>query len=186
MSIKKFNELFDTADQYADNEIPYLTGDLKDDIIKSISNGELNDFKGDPEMVKVIKKLYFNFPFFNSSITRVVNHDSIIYVFANEENLENAFYIKIDKSKNDLYSLSYGEVVDGVEHSDDIRDLDYSGLYNSIEKTVYPKLIELSKFLKDNRDIDILHADPKTVNFNPMFNSKIYTFKQYVNESNKY
>jgi hypothetical protein len=91
--IKKFNELFDTADQYSKDEIKYLTGELKGDIIKSLKNGEINDFKGDPEMVKMLKKLSFNFPFLDASITNAVKHDSIVYIFATAKNLDNAFFI---------------------------------------------------------------------------------------------
>jgi len=180
--IKKLNELFDTADQYANNEIPYLTGELKDEIERSIQKGEIEDFKGAPEMVKALRRLIFNFPFLNNSIARNVEHDSVVFVYATTENLDNAFFIKVDLAGDGLYNIGYGEVVDTVEHSDDVLAIDYKRMSDVIEKIIYPKLLEVAKFLKEKRDIDILSVDPKDANFNPMFNSKIYTFNQYVNE----
>lgn len=182
--IKKLNELFDSEDLYAKSEIDYLTGNTLDDIKSKLKNGEIDGFEDSPELVKLSKQLSLNFPFikYSAAIALHRNEKGIAYVFTNGKEMIDGFVFSVECLENDKYDVIHGIFMEGEEYSKREESLDFDTMMNTITTIVYSNLKKAIEEFKEN-GINIIKSGEEISNFNPMFNSVIYSFDEYVNET---
>jgi len=184
--IKKINELFDDEELYSKSEVPYLTGEVISDLKDKIRNGEIIDFKSIPKMARIVKQLHMSFPFVQHSTGMGSNDkgDSISFAFTDGEDFDNGFIFNIVIKDNDKYDLIHGVIEDGEEYAKVEKNLDYKTLFNMMKSTIYPNFKKSIERFKEE-GIEILMPGEEISNFSPDFNSVIYTFEEFIIESNK-
>jgi hypothetical protein len=194
--IKKINELFDDEHQkWSQDEIRALSGKVKDEVVKMIKKGEIYDFKDIPELGRLLKQTLTSYPFLSQAVGRAITPDGIAFIFTDSPFSNNAFIVQFE-GEDGMYSVKYGEVMDGVEHSEQKLGLSKEQMLDYIGKEVYPKFKEAVEDFKEQQGVDILHPDPtkntddpifkdlQRPNFDPQFNSIVHNFDDFVYESN--
>ena len=141
MRLKKFNEMFDSDDIKSQNEIGFLTGDIKKELSRSS--------RGSETIENVISKLVsFQFPFFDAfeddiefdTFDKSVSQDQEnCWIFTTENEIATlSFGLKVNELNNyDVFFL----IEDDEEHGYEYKGLDYSSLVNTIEEEYIPFLV---------------------------------------------
>jgi len=179
--ILNIKEYFDTIEDYQENEIPYITGEIKDDLIKVIDKG-IDTFDKAPDMLKVYKQITLNNVFLHEGIN-IADDDNITIIFKDDkaDTADNVFFINIINKGLDKYETAYGIALDGKEYAIEAGVLNLQELDKAISGKIYDKFKEDVEAFKE-RDINIFNKPLKNANFRLDFNSVIYNYDEYLDK----